>query len=99
MMDREKLTPLFKDGHYYSVPRGVSMWPLIKTPNCVVHIVPVDRELKRYDVALYHRKSTDQYAIGWIRQYAARYGFTSEEIDRYWAVYSLIEDEDYDRYK
>lgn len=38
-------------------------------------------------------------AIGWIRQYAARYGFTSEEIDRYWAVYSLIEDEDYDRYK
>lgn len=38
-------------------------------------------------------------AIGWIRQYAARYGFTSEEIDRYWEVYSLIEDEDYDRYK
>ena len=62
-MDREKLTPLFKDGHYYSVPRGVSMWPLIKTPNCVVHIVPVDRELKRYDVALYHRKSTDQYVL------------------------------------
>lgn len=63
MMDREKLKPLFKDGHYYSVPRGVSMWPLIKTPDCVVHIVPVDRELKRYDVALYHRESTDQYVL------------------------------------
>ena len=62
-MDREKLKPLFKDGHYYSVPRGVSMWPLIKTPDCVVHIVPVDRELKRYDVALYHRESTDQYVL------------------------------------
>ena len=46
-MDREKLKPLFKDGHYYSVPRGVSMWPLIKTPDCVVHIVPFDRKLKR----------------------------------------------------
>lgn len=62
-MDRDKLRPIFNDGHYYSVPRGVSMWPLIKTPDCVVNIVPVDRPLKRYDVALYHRVSTDQYVL------------------------------------
>ena len=40
---------------------------------------------------------TKSEAIGWIRQYAARYGFTSEEIERYWAVYSLFGEKDYER--
>ena len=56
-MDKEIHKPRNIDGHYYNAIRGVSMWPLIKTPDCAVNIVPVDRELKKYDVALYHRDS------------------------------------------
>lgn len=45
-MDKEIHKPRNIDGHYYNAIRGVSMWPLIKTPDCAVNIVPVDRELK-----------------------------------------------------
>ena len=62
-MDKEIHKPRNIDGHYYNAIRGVSMWPLIKTPDCAVNIVPVDRELKKYDVALYHRESTGQYIL------------------------------------
>lgn len=62
-MDKAKLEELYNRGYYYSVPKGVSMWPLIKSPDTIVNIVRVDGELKRYDVALYARESTHQYVL------------------------------------
>ena len=62
-MDKAKMNELYNRGHYYSVPKGVSMWPLIKSQENVIDIVPVSGELKRYDVALYYRKSEDQYVL------------------------------------
>lgn len=62
-MDKAKMNELYNRGHYYSVPKGVSMWPLIKSQENVIDIVPVSGELKRYDVALYYRKSEDRYVL------------------------------------
>ena len=33
-------------------------------------------------------------AIGWIRQYAARHGYGTQVVDRFWSVFSKIERED-----
>ncbi len=52
-MDEEKLRLLRETGHHYSVPRGVSMYPMLKHTESVVDIVPCKGRLKKYDVALY----------------------------------------------
>lgn len=63
MMDKAKMDELNTRGYYYSVPRGVSMWPLVKSPDTIVNVAKAEDELKRYDVALYYRESTDQYVL------------------------------------
>lgn len=62
-MDKAKLKELEINGHYYSVPRGISMWPLLKNRNNVADIVPFQGLLKKYDVALYYRPTTNQYVL------------------------------------
>lgn len=62
-MDEAKLKELYERGHYYSVPKGVSMWPLLKNRKNIADIVPFDGLLKRYDVALYYRPQTNQYVL------------------------------------
>lgn len=62
-MDEAKLKELYERGHYYSVPKGVSMWPLLKNRKNIADIVPFDGLLKRYDVALYYRPQANQYVL------------------------------------
>lgn len=56
-MDENKLKVLRETGHYLSVPKGISMKPMLKSCSNVVDIVPADGDLKKYDVALYWRES------------------------------------------
>ena len=62
-MDEAKLKELYERGHYYSVPKAVSMWPLLKNRKNIADIVPFDGLLKRYDVALYYRPQANQYVL------------------------------------
>ena len=62
-MDDEKIRQLKEYGHYYSVPRGISMKPMLKNRENVVDIVPITTDLKKYDLALYFRPSANQYVL------------------------------------
>ena len=46
---------LAAEGFYLGPPVGVSMWPMLRNRHDVMMVVPAARELRRYDVALYHR--------------------------------------------
>lgn len=46
---------LASEGFYMGPPVGVSMWPMLRNRHDVMMVVPADRELRRYDVALYRR--------------------------------------------
>ena len=54
---------LRETGHYLSVPKGKSMWPMIKSKQDVVDIVPVSHTLKKYDLALYYRPSENRCVL------------------------------------
>lgn len=62
-MDEQKRRLLEETGHYLSVPKGKSMWPMIKSQENIVDIVPVKGQLKRYDVALYYRETEKRYVL------------------------------------
>ena len=61
-MDEKKLKILHETGHYLSVPKGISMKPMLKSGSNVVDIVPATSDLKKYDVALYWRE-TDKSCV------------------------------------
>lgn len=61
--DEEKMKILRETGHYLSVPKGKSMWPMIKSKQDVVDIVPVSHTLKKYDLALYYRPSENRCVL------------------------------------
>lgn len=63
MTDRSKVDVLRKTGHYFSVPSGVSMWPMLKSGENTVDIVEPQAPLKRYDVVLYYRPSDDKCVL------------------------------------
>ena len=46
---------LLRHGTYASLTSGTSMQPLFKTHRDMVVLTKVDRELKKYDVVLYHK--------------------------------------------
>lgn len=46
---------LASEGFYMGPPVGVSMWPMLRNRHDVMMVVPAERELRRYDVALYRR--------------------------------------------
>ena len=62
-MDDEKIRMLREYGHYFSVPKGISMKPMLKSQENIVDIVPIRGTLKKYDLALYFRPSTNQYVL------------------------------------
>ena len=55
-MGKAQVEELRKNGKYFSVPRGISMKPLIKNKQGIVEIHELKTEAKRYDVVLYERK-------------------------------------------
>lgn len=54
-MGKAQLEELEKHGRYFSVPKGVSMWPMIKNKQGIVEIQKPDRPIRRYDVVMYIR--------------------------------------------
>lgn len=54
-MGKAQLAELEKHGYYLSVPKGISMWPMIRNKQDVVEIHRLDRPAKRYDLVLYIR--------------------------------------------
>ena len=62
-MGKEQVSELEKHGWYLSVPRGVSMYPMIRNGKDIVEIRKPDRELKRYDLVMYTRGPNEQGVI------------------------------------
>ncbi len=62
-MNKQIIDLLNETGHFLSVPKGVSMYPMLKSKENVVDIVPVKRKLEKYDVALYYRPTDDKYVL------------------------------------
>lgn len=54
-MGKGQLAELEKHGFYLSVPKGVSMWPMIRGKRDVVEIHALQGPVKRYDIVLYIR--------------------------------------------
>ncbi len=54
-MGKAQLGELERHGMYLSVPRGISMWPMIPDREGIVEIRRLDHPAKRYDVVLYVR--------------------------------------------
>lgn len=51
-----------RDGVYVTQTMGISMLPFIRQGHSTVIIVPIKDRLKKYDVALFHRK-TGEYVL------------------------------------
>lgn len=62
-MDEQKIRILRETGHYLSVPKGVSMYPMLKSRENVVDVVELQGKLKKYDVALYYRKEDNKCVL------------------------------------
>lgn len=54
-MGKAQLEELNKHGRYLSVPRGVSMWPMVLNKEGIVEIEKLERLARRYDLVLYIR--------------------------------------------
>ena len=55
MSENDQVEQLEKNGYYLSVPRGISMWPMILNKEGIVEIHKLDGEAKRYDLVMYVR--------------------------------------------
>ena len=54
-MGKAQLRELEKNGGYFSVPSGVSMWPMIRNKQGIVEIRALHAPARRYDLVLYIR--------------------------------------------
>ena len=54
-MGKAQLEQLEKEGSYFSVPRGISMWPMIRNGQDVIEIRKLEGPAKRYDLVMYTR--------------------------------------------
>ena len=54
-MGKAQLDELERCGSYFSVPKGVSMWPMIPNKQGIVEIHRLERPARRYDLVLYIR--------------------------------------------
>lgn len=54
-IDIDQVEQLEKYGYYLSVPRGISMWPMILNKEGIVEIHKLEGEAKRYDLVMYIR--------------------------------------------
>lgn len=66
--DEQKLRLLRETGHYLSVPKGISMWPMLKSRENIVDLVPVQGLLKPLDLVLYYREADNRYVLHRILQ-------------------------------
>ncbi len=62
-MGKEQLEELEKHGKYFSVPRGISMWPMIRNKQDIVEIHKLDRMARRYDLVMYTRGPNQQGVV------------------------------------
>lgn len=54
-MGKAQLEELEKNGSYFSVPKGISMWPMILNKKGIIEIHKLEHKAKRYDLVLYIR--------------------------------------------
>lgn len=54
-MGKAQLEELNKAGKYFSVPKGVSMRPMIENKRDIIEIHKLERPAKRYDLVMYIR--------------------------------------------
>lgn len=54
-MGREQLSELERHGWYISVPRGISMWPMIRNQKDAVEVRRLTEKPRRYDLVMYVR--------------------------------------------
>ena len=59
-MGKAQLQELESTGKYYSVPRGVSMWPMIRNKKDIVEVHKLDHLARRYDLVMYVRGANQQ---------------------------------------
>lgn len=52
-----------KQGYFIGLTEGTSMLPLIRTAIDSVHLVKIDRPLKRLDIVLFYRPEKNQYVL------------------------------------
>ena len=55
-MGKVQLAELEKHGYYVSVPKGISMWPMLRNKRDAVEIHKLGGLAKRYDIVLYTRE-------------------------------------------
>ena len=54
-MGKQQLIELETHGMYLSVPKGISMWPMIRSKQDIVEIHKLEAPAKRYDLVMYVR--------------------------------------------
>ncbi|MBP5460832.1 MAG: S24/S26 family peptidase [Lachnospiraceae bacterium] len=54
-MGKQQLIELETHGMYLSVPKGISMWPMIRNKRDIVEIHKLETPAKRYDLVMYVR--------------------------------------------
>lgn len=59
-MGKAQLRELERHGYYHSVPRGVSMLPMIREGKDIIEVRRLDRMAKRGELVLYVRGANDQ---------------------------------------
>ena len=59
-MGKTQLEELEKHGVYFSVPKGSSMWPMLRSKQDIVEIHKLERRAKRYELVLYIRGTEKQ---------------------------------------
>ena len=59
-MGKAQLEELEKSGKYLSVPRGRSMWPMLRSKKDIVEVHQLLRPAKRYNLVLYVRGENQQ---------------------------------------
>lgn len=62
-MGKAQLEELEKCGKYFSVPRGISMWPMIRNKQDVVEIHKLNGMARRYDLVMYTRGPKQQGVV------------------------------------
>ena len=56
-MGKDRLKELREKGKYFSVPKGISMKPMIRNKQDIVEIHELHGDAKRYDVVLYEAQN------------------------------------------
>ena len=62
-MGKAQLEELEKCGKYFSVPKGISMWPMIRNKQDIVEIHKLNGMARRYDLVMYTRGPKQQGVV------------------------------------